>query len=246
MTCAWYPGDPFSTTNALTCPSSVLRAQTTIRSATVPSPIHRLRPFSTQPSPSRRAEVSRATESDPWSGSVSANAPSLSIRAMSGSQRAFCSSEPHIAIEVMARPACTPRNDAQAAVAAVQLHRDQPGRHRAHPGAPVALDVLPDDAQLGQPPDQRPRDLRPFPVPADDRHHLLVDELPDGGEVRPLLVGELLAYGEEVRPERLPEMGAHGLCHCRFPSWVRSVSRNASTTGARRSAPTPSSRWPPW
>ena len=29
---------------------------------------------------------------------------------MSGSQRAFCSSEPHIAIDSMARPACTPRN----------------------------------------------------------------------------------------------------------------------------------------
>src|SRR5215469_15572336 len=28
---------------------------------------------------------------------------------MSGSQRAFCSSEPHIAIDCMARPACTPR-----------------------------------------------------------------------------------------------------------------------------------------
>ena len=75
----------------------------------MPRPIHRLRPFSTQSSPSRRAEVSRATESEPWSGSVSANAPSESIRAISGSQRAFCSSEPHIAIDVMARPACTPR-----------------------------------------------------------------------------------------------------------------------------------------
>ena len=77
----------------------------------VPRPIHRLRPFSTQPpAGSGRAEVSRATESEPWSGSVSANAPSLSIRAMPGSQRSFCSSEPHIAIDIMARPACTPRN----------------------------------------------------------------------------------------------------------------------------------------
>ena len=38
-----------------------------------------------------------------------AKAPSLSIRAMAGSHRAFCSSEPHIAIDCMARPACTPR-----------------------------------------------------------------------------------------------------------------------------------------
>ena len=101
---------PFSTTNPLTWPSSVFLAHTTTRSATLPRPIHRLRPFSTQPSPSGRAEVSRATESEPCSGSVSAKAPSLLIWAMSGSQRAFCSSEPHIAIDSMARPACTPRN----------------------------------------------------------------------------------------------------------------------------------------
>jgi hypothetical protein len=30
--------------------------------------------------------------------------------AMAGSQRSFCSSEPHIAIEFMASPAWTPRN----------------------------------------------------------------------------------------------------------------------------------------
>jgi len=100
---------------------------------------------------------------------------------------------------------------AEAAVAAVQLHRDQPARHRAHPGAAVALDVLADDAELGQPLDQRPADLGPFPVRADDRHDLLVDEPPDGDEVLPLLVGELLADREEVRPERLAEMLASQL-----------------------------------
>ena len=109
MTRAWNPAAPFSTTKAPTWPSSVSRAHTTTRSATVPRPIHRFLPFSTHPSPSGRAEVSSAIESDPWSGSVSAKAPSLSIRAMSGSHRAFCSSEPHIAIDCMARPACTPR-----------------------------------------------------------------------------------------------------------------------------------------
>jgi hypothetical protein len=54
--------------------------------------------------------------------------------------------------------------------------------HRAHPGAPIALDVLADDAELGQPLDQRPADLGPFPVRGDDRHDLLVDEPPDGDE----------------------------------------------------------------
>ena len=100
---------------------------------------------------------------------------------------------------------------AQAPVAAVQFHGDQPARHRAHPGAPVALDVLADDAELGQPLDQRPADLGPFPVRADDRDDLLVDEPPDGPEPVPLLVGELLADGEEVRPEGLAEMLASHL-----------------------------------
>ncbi len=132
-------------------------------------------------------------------------------------------------------------DDPQAAVAAVQFHGDQPARHRAHPGAPVALDVLADDAELGQPLDQRPADLGPFPVRADDRHDLLVDEPPDGDEMLPLLVGELLADGEEVRAERLPEMRADDLCH---PGLLSAV-RNASTIGAMRSASVASSRWPP-
>ena len=48
-------------------------------------------------------------ESEPWSGSVRANAPILSTRAIPGSQRCFCSSEPSMAIERIARPDCTPR-----------------------------------------------------------------------------------------------------------------------------------------
>jgi hypothetical protein len=56
----------------------------------------------------------------------------------------------------------------------------------------------------------RPADLGAFPVRADDRDDLLVDEPPDRDEVRPLLVGELLADGEEVGPERFTEVsGRH-------------------------------------
>ena len=75
----------------------------------VPLPIHFLVPLSTHVSPSRWAVVSRLTESDPWSGSVSAKAPIVSTVAIDGSQRCFCSSEPSIAIDFIARPACTPR-----------------------------------------------------------------------------------------------------------------------------------------
>src|SRR6266516_5934552 len=134
----------------------------------------------------------------------------------------------------------------RSAVAAVQFHGDQAARHRAHPGAPVAPDVLADDAELRQPLDQRPADLGPFPVRADDRHDLLVDEPPDGDEVLPLLAGELFPDGEEVRPEGLPEMRARHLRHYWLPSGVRSASRNASTAEARRSGSAASSRWPPW
>ena len=35
--------------------------------------------------------------------------PDLSSRAIAGSQRCFCSSEPSIAIDCIASPACTPR-----------------------------------------------------------------------------------------------------------------------------------------
>ena len=61
--------------------------------------------------PSRRAVVvSPPATPDPTSGSVSPNAPIFSIRAISGSQRCFCSSEPHRKMDPMARPPCTPKN----------------------------------------------------------------------------------------------------------------------------------------
>ncbi len=87
-----------------------MRAKTTITSAAWPLPIQRLCPLSTHSWPSRRAEVSRATESEPCSGSVKANAPVCSNRAIDGSHRSFCSSEPSMLIAPMHRLACTPRN----------------------------------------------------------------------------------------------------------------------------------------
>jgi hypothetical protein len=108
ITLAAYPGVPFSTTKPPTLPSSS-RAQTITRSAKEALPIQRLAPSSTQWSPSRRARVSRATASEPCSGSVSPKAPIFSILAMAGSQRRFCSSSPSRAMEVMASPEWTPK-----------------------------------------------------------------------------------------------------------------------------------------
>ena len=97
----------------MTWPSSDERAQTTTTWAIVPLPIQRLAPSMTQESPSRRAVVSRAIESEPCLGSVRAKAPILSSRAIGGSQRSFCSAEPSMAIVFMASPDWTPRKVAR-------------------------------------------------------------------------------------------------------------------------------------
>ena len=88
----------------MTFPSAVSRAHTTTTSAMVPLPIHRFSPSMTHSSPSRRAVVSSAIESEPWFGSVSAKAPIFSSRAIGGNHRSFCSSEPSMAMEFMASP----------------------------------------------------------------------------------------------------------------------------------------------
>jgi hypothetical protein len=75
-------------------PSSV-RAHTNARSATLPLVIHIFVPESTQSSPSRRALVRMAPGSEPASGSVG-RAPNTSPRAIGGSHRCFCSSEPNL------------------------------------------------------------------------------------------------------------------------------------------------------
>nr|WP_261818387.1 hypothetical protein [Nocardioides sp. OK12] len=93
----------------MTSPSSSSRAQMITRSAKEALPIHFFSPLSTQPSPSRRAVVARPIEmAEPTSGSVRPKAPISSIRAIAGSQRSRCSSEPHRWIEPIASPPWTP------------------------------------------------------------------------------------------------------------------------------------------
>jgi hypothetical protein len=62
----------------------------------LPLPIHVFVPSMMYEAVSRRAVVAKAIESDPCPGSVSANAPIFSSLAMGGSQRCFCSSDPHV------------------------------------------------------------------------------------------------------------------------------------------------------
>jgi hypothetical protein len=45
-----------------------------------------------------------------------------------------------------------------------------------HLRAPVSLDAVADQSGLAQLLDERPGELRPFPVAIDDREHLVVNE----------------------------------------------------------------------
>ena len=102
---------------------------------------------------------------------------------------------------------------AEAAVAAVQFHVHQSAGQRGHSRAAVALDVLAEEAELGQAAHQRPRQLGGLPVLVDLRQHFVVDEAAGGDEVLPLLVGELVANVEVVGRERITEVGVgEALC----------------------------------
>ena len=88
-----------------------MRAQTIARSATLPFVIHIFVPESTQSSPSRRAVVRMRPGSEPTSGSVRPKQPITSPRAIRGSQRSFCSSEPNFQIGNMQSDPWTLTND---------------------------------------------------------------------------------------------------------------------------------------
>jgi hypothetical protein len=86
------PCMPFSTMKPR-MPSSVI-AQQMHRSAMAPLVIHILAPLITQSPPFFTARVFMLEGSDPPCGSVSPKQPIFLPRAISGSQRCFCSSLP--------------------------------------------------------------------------------------------------------------------------------------------------------
>mmetsp|Transcript_37935 Transcript_37935/g.112318 ORF Transcript_37935/g.112318 Transcript_37935/m.112318 type:complete len:453 (-) Transcript_37935:164-1522(-) len=104
------PGVPLRTMNALTWRVSLLRAHTTVTSDHVPLPIQRLLPSIIQPPGTLVAVVWMAAASDPYAGSVSAQQPAHSSRAIGGSSSAFCCSLPSSPIVSIARYECTSRN----------------------------------------------------------------------------------------------------------------------------------------
>src|SRR5947207_6733780 len=207
---ASYPGVPFSTRKPFTCPSATSRAQSTTTSARVPLPIHFFSPLMTHSSPSRRAEVFNPTESEPCSGSVSANAPSFDSAAISGSQRCFCACEPSVAIDRIANPAWTPRKVPRLPSPRLSSMWTRPGGDRAHRRAAVVFDAVADHAELAELLDERPGELGSFPVAVDDRQHLVVDEGPGAAQVVQLLPGELIGDAEVVGAPRPADAGVHG------------------------------------
>src|SRR5690606_19176146 len=87
------------------------RAQIMVISENVELPIHFFCPFNTHPSAVlRQVVVKPPAVPDPTSGSVRPKAPIFSNRCILGNHSSFCASEPHIYIEPMANPLCTPRN----------------------------------------------------------------------------------------------------------------------------------------
>ena len=93
-------------------------------SAIEASPIQRFAPDSTQPSPSRTARVAMLAGSLPAVGSVRPKQPISSPAAMPGSHRCFCSSEPNLAMALIASEPCTetkvrmPESPASSSIAA--------------------------------------------------------------------------------------------------------------------------------
>ena len=67
---------------------------------------------------------------------MSPNAPIASSRAIAGSQRSFCSSEPHSAIEPIANPEWTPKKVLKEPSARASSRATIPAPSREKPGQP--------------------------------------------------------------------------------------------------------------
>ena len=218
----------------------------------LPLPIHFLRPLSTQESPSRRAVVSSETESEPWSGSVRANAPILSSRAMRREPELLLVLGAAVGDRAHGESGVDADEGADAAVAAGELHGDQPGGQRVHGRAAVALQPVTDEACRAELLDDGPGELGPLPVVVDGGQDGVVDELTGPGQIAELVVGELVAQEEVVGGQRIADAGCQVLGHVVFSSSGtgpraagRSSCRNSSITGTSSPGSAASSRCPP-
>ena len=195
------PGVSVGTTKPRT-PSSVC-AHTTATSAIPPLVIHIFVPLRTQSSPSRRARVRMF---DRVGAEVGLGQPEAADRLARGHAR-----QPRLLLLLAAvlpdrehRQRALHRHErAQAAVARLQLTAGHAVGGRARPGAPVALQVHPEQAELTDLRDELPREdplVEPLP---DLRQDPLAHPAADGVADHPLLVAQERVEVERVgRPQR--------------------------------------------
>ena len=81
--------------------------------------------------------------SDPTSGSVSANAPIFSSLAIDGSQRCFCSSEPHSAMVPIPSASWPPKKIASDGSMRASSTMSSPWNSSPYPAQPWPVNVLP-------------------------------------------------------------------------------------------------------
>ena len=172
------------------------------RSAKVALPIHRLAPLRTQCRRPRCAVVCMPpATSEPPCGSVSPKAPIFSKRLIAGSHRRRCSSDPQADDGAHASPACTPKNVATDASAwansiASEAHRELLGGFSSTPGPPSRS-----GPSLTEPVDELEREFGPRPVIIDDRRRLAARGTRGRARLFPLLSGQQVLVGVEVRRE---------------------------------------------
>ena len=184
----------------------------------------------------------RRRSPEPTSGSVSPNAPISSIRAIAGSQRSRCSSEPHRSIEPIASPPWTPMKVPIDGSTRASSIATMPSTQGAASRAARSVVRQAGDAELGDARDQLVRELRAGPVVVDHRLDLAGHERAHVAEQLAVLVLEQQLEAQEVRERGVlrVEVG-HGLGH----GWCSSSVRKSSITGASSPASVRMPRWPP-
>ena len=90
--------------------------------------------------------------SEPCSGSVRPKAPISSIRAIAGSHRSRCSSEPHSWIEPIASPPCTPMKvaiEGSTRASSIATMPSTSAPRAGQPGPSYASPAMPSSAMPG-------------------------------------------------------------------------------------------------
>ena len=167
----------FSTMKPRIAPSSV-RAQTIATSAIVPFVIHIFAPFRIQSEPSRRAWVRIEPGSEPASGSVSPKQP-IDLARVHRRQPALLLLLGAPAPDGVHRERALHRDRAaDARVAGLELQAGEPVGDRARAREAVAVEVHPEEPELGQLGRELAREDPLLEPVADVGEHVLAHELP--------------------------------------------------------------------